>query len=46
VCKGLALTRVRALPSASHSGGNPLLVAHHISYRAEPNEKSCRPCIY
>jgi hypothetical protein len=46
VCRGPALTRVRALPSASRSGGNLLLVAHDISYRAEPDEKSCRPCIY
>jgi hypothetical protein len=46
VCRGPALTRVRALPSTSRSGGNPLLVTPDISYRAEPDEKSCRPCIY
>jgi hypothetical protein len=46
VCRGPTLTRVRALPFASRSGGNPLLVAHDISYRAEPDEKSCRSCIY
>jgi hypothetical protein len=37
-CAGLA--------SASRSGGDPLLVAHDISYRADPNEESCNPCIY
>jgi hypothetical protein len=35
VCRGLVLTRVRALPSTSRSGGDPLLVAHDISHRAE-----------
>ena len=44
--RGLVLTSVRALPSTSRSGGDPLLVAHDISYRAEPDEKSCSPCIY
>jgi hypothetical protein len=44
--RGPVLTRVRALPSTSCSGGDPLLVAHDISYRAEPNVKSCSPCIY
>jgi hypothetical protein len=44
--RGLVLTRVRALPSTSRSGGDPLLVAHDISYRAEPDIKLCRPCIY
>jgi hypothetical protein len=43
VCRGPALTRVRALPSTSRSGENPLLVAHDISYRAEPDEKSVDP---
>jgi hypothetical protein len=37
-CAGLA--------SASRSGRDPLLVAHDISYRVDPNEKSCNPCIY
>jgi hypothetical protein len=46
VCRGPVLTRVRALPSTSRSGGDPLLVAHDISHRAEPDEKSCSPCIY
>jgi hypothetical protein len=40
------LTRVRAMPSTSHSGGGPLLVAHDISYRVEPDVKSCSPYIY
>jgi hypothetical protein len=44
--RGPMLTRVRALPSTSCSGGGPLLVAHDISYRAEPDMKSCSPCIY
>jgi hypothetical protein len=46
VCRGPVLTRVRALPSTSRSGRDSLLVAHDISYRAKPNEKSCSPCIY
>jgi hypothetical protein len=46
MCRGPVLTRVRALPSTSRSGGDPLLVAHKKSYRAEPDEKSCSPCIY
>jgi hypothetical protein len=46
VCRGPVLTRVRALLSTSRTGGDPLLVAHDISYRAEPDEKSCSPCIY
>jgi hypothetical protein len=37
-CAGLA--------SASHSGGDPLLVAHDISYRADPDEKLRSHCIY
>jgi hypothetical protein len=41
-----ALTRVWALPFTSCSGGDPLLVAHDISYRAEPDVMSCSPCIY
>ena len=43
---GSVLTRVRALPSTSRSGGDPLLVAHDISYRTKRDEKSCSPCIY
>jgi hypothetical protein len=43
--RGPVLTRVRALPSTSRSGGVPLLMAHDISYRAEPDVKSCSPCI-
>jgi hypothetical protein len=35
VCRGLVLTRVRALPSTSRSDGDPLLVAHDISHRAK-----------
>jgi hypothetical protein len=37
-CAGLA--------SASRSGGDLLLGAHDISYRADTDEKSCSPCIY
>jgi hypothetical protein len=44
--RGPVLTRVWALPFTSRSGGDPLLVAHDISYRAEPGVKSCNPCIY
>jgi hypothetical protein len=44
--RGPVLTRVRALPSTSRSSGDPPLVAHDISYRAEPDVKSCSPCIY
>jgi hypothetical protein len=44
--RGPVLTRVRALPSTSRSGEDPMLVAHDISYRAEPDVKSCSPCIY
>jgi hypothetical protein len=46
VRRGPVLTRVRALPSTSRSGGDPLLVAHDISYRVEPDVKSCSPSIY
>jgi hypothetical protein len=46
MCRGPVLTRVRALPSASRSGGDSLLVAHDISYQAKPDVKSCSPCIY
>jgi hypothetical protein len=46
VCRGPVLTRVWALPSTSRLGGDSLLVAHDISYRAKPDEKSCNPCIY
>jgi hypothetical protein len=35
-----------SLASASRSGGDPLLVAHDISYRADPDKKPCSPCIY
>jgi hypothetical protein len=44
--RGPVLTRGRALPYTSRSGGDPLLVAHDISYRAEPDVKSCSPYIY
>jgi hypothetical protein len=44
--RGPVLTRVRALPSTSRSGRDPLLVAHDISYRVKPDVKLCRPCIY
>jgi hypothetical protein len=44
--RGPVLTRVQALHSTSCLGGDPLLVAHDISYRAEPDVKSCSPCIY
>jgi hypothetical protein len=44
--RGPVLTRVQALPSTSRSSGDPLLVAHDISYRAEPDVKLCSPCIY
>jgi hypothetical protein len=37
---------VQALLSASRTGEDPLLVAHDISYRAKPDEKSCGPYIY
>jgi hypothetical protein len=40
------LTRVQALLSTFRTGEGPLLVAHDISYRAKPEEKSCCPCIY
>jgi hypothetical protein len=41
--RGPVLTRVRALLSTSCSGGVPLFGAHDISYRAEPDIKSCSP---
>jgi hypothetical protein len=44
--RGPVLTRVQAWPSTSRSGGDPLLLAHEISYRAKPDVKSCSPCIY
>jgi hypothetical protein len=44
--RGPVLTPVWALPFTSHTGRGPLLVAHDISYRAEPDVKSCSPCIY
>jgi hypothetical protein len=34
------------LTSASRSGGDPLLLAHDISYRADPDKKPGSPCIY
>jgi hypothetical protein len=34
------------LASASRSAGDLLLVAHDISYRADPDEKPGSPCIY
>jgi hypothetical protein len=37
------LTRVWALPFTSCSGGDPLLVAHDKSYRAEPDVRASRP---
>jgi hypothetical protein len=40
------LTRVQALPFTSRSGGDPLLVAHDISHRDEPDVKPCMPDIY
>jgi hypothetical protein len=43
VCRGPVLTRVRALLSTSRTGGDPLLVAHDISYRAKPDEKVVQP---
>jgi hypothetical protein len=46
VSGGPVLTRVQALPFTSRSGGNPLLVTHHISHRAEPDVKPCSPYIY
>jgi hypothetical protein len=46
VSRGSVLTRVRTLPFTSRSGGDLLLVAHDISHRAEPDVKSCSPCIY
>jgi hypothetical protein len=46
VSRGPVLTRVQALPFTSRSGGNPLLVTHDISHRAEPDVKSCSPYIY
>jgi hypothetical protein len=46
VSRGPVLTRVLALPFTSCSGEDPLLVAHDISHRAEPDVKPCSPCIY
>jgi hypothetical protein len=40
------LTCVQALLSAPRAGEGPLLVAHDISHRAEPEVKPCSPCIY
>jgi hypothetical protein len=37
-CAGLA--------SASRSGGDPLLMAHDINYRVDPDEEPRSPCIY
>jgi hypothetical protein len=44
--RGPGLTRVQALPFTTRSGGDPLLMAHDISHRAEPDVKSCSPSIY
>jgi hypothetical protein len=44
--RGPVLTHVLALPFTSCSGRDPLLVAHDISYRAEPDVRSYNPCIY
>jgi hypothetical protein len=46
VSRGPVLTCVQALLFTSRSGGDPLLVAHDISHRAEPDVKPCSPCIY
>jgi hypothetical protein len=46
VSRGPVLTCVQALLFTSRSGGDPLLMAHDISHRAEPDVKSCSPCIY
>jgi hypothetical protein len=35
-----------SLASASHSGGDLLLVAHDTSYQANLDKKLCSPCIY
>jgi hypothetical protein len=46
VSSGPVLTHLQALPFTSRSGEDPLLVAHDISHRAEPDVKPCSPCIY
>jgi hypothetical protein len=46
VSRGSMLTRVQTLPFTSRSGGDPLLVAHDISHRAELDVKPCSPYIY
>jgi hypothetical protein len=46
VSRGPVLTRLQALPFTSRSGEDPLLVAHDISHRVEPDVKPCSPCIY
>jgi hypothetical protein len=46
VSRGPVLTRVQALPFTSRSDGDPLLVAHDISHRVEPDVKPCSACIY
>jgi hypothetical protein len=46
VSRGPVLTHVQALPFTSRSGGDPLLVAHGISHRVEPDVKSYSPYIY
>jgi hypothetical protein len=46
VSRGPVLTHVQALPFTSHSGGDPLLVAHDISHWAEPDVRSCSLHIY
>jgi hypothetical protein len=44
--RGPVLTHAWALPFTSCSGGDPLLVAHDISYQAKPDVRSCSPSIY
>jgi hypothetical protein len=44
--QGSGTNTCAGLASASRSGRDPLLVAHDISYRAEPDKKPCNPCIY
>jgi hypothetical protein len=41
--KGSGADTCVGLASASRSGGDLLLVAHDISYQADPDEKSCSP---
>jgi transposase InsO family protein len=46
VSRGPVPTCVQALPFTSRSSGDPQLVAHDISHRAEPDVKPCSACIY